>query len=323
VLLLQLRRAIYILVVSLNTGITFLPILFSIFVREMADRTGKKNKFIERLRNRYRLVVMNDDTFEEKFSLRLKPIGLVILISAITIVMTTLIISLIAFTPLREYIPGYADVEIRRDLVRLSVKSDSLEQAILQQNAFIENIGSVLSGNTSPESLTNKPAKNEKFENLSMSPTAKENELRKEYEEQDEYSLSLGNDATKSGISNFFFFTPLKGLISGSFKTKEQHYGIDIVGPENEAIKCTLDGTVILAIWSSETGYTITVQHSNNVISVYKHNSVLLKKVGDFVKAGEPIAIIGNSGKETSGPHLHFELWYNGNAINPQDYMVF
>lgn len=289
----------------------------------MSDSKEKKNKLTERLRNRYRLVVMNDDTFEEKFSLRLKPIGLLILISAVTIVMTTLIISLIAFTSLREYIPGYADVEMRRDLVRLSIKSDSLEQAIMQRNVYIENIGRVLSGNADVDSITNKPTKNEKFQNLNMKATDKENQLRKDYEGQDKYSLSLENETSKSGISNFFFFTPLKGLISASFKAKEQHYGIDIVGPENEAIKATLDGTVILATWSSETGYTITVQHSNNVISVYKHNSVLLKKVGDFVKAGEPIAIIGNSGKETSGPHLHFELWYNGNAINPQDYMVF
>ncbi len=289
----------------------------------MSEPTAKKKRIIDRLRNRYRLVVMNDDTFEERFSLRLKPIGLVILISAITIVMTTLIISLIAFTPLREYIPGYADVEMRRDLVRLSLKSDSLEQAILQRNAFIKNISNVLSGNIQTDSTLNKPVKNKSFENLNMNPTDKEAQLRKNFERQDQYSLSLGNDATKSGISNFFFFTPIKGLISGSFKSQDQHYGIDIVGPENEAIKSTLDGTVILATWSSETGYTITVQHSNNVISVYKHNSVLLKKVGDFVKAGEPIAIIGNSGKETTGPHLHFELWYNGIAINPQDYMVF
>lgn len=290
----------------------------------MAKSTEKKGRFIDRLQNRYRLVVMNDDTFEERFSLRLKPIGLLILISAVTILMTTLVISLIAFTPLREYIPGYADVGMRRDLVRLSLKSDSLEQYILQGNAFLENKGNVLGDKLMKDSsLNNKPGKTEKYVNLNLNPTEKENELRKEYEGQDKYSLSLGDEATKSGIRNFFFFTPLKGLISSSFKTSEQHYGVDIVGPENEPIKATLDGTVIMATWSLETGYTITVQHTNNLISVYKHNSVLLKKTGDFVKAGEPIAIIGNSGKETTGPHVHFELWYNGNAINPQDYMVF
>ena len=111
--------------------------------------------------------------------------------------------------------------------------------------------------------------------------------------------------------------------MSDQFKSKERHYGVDIVGPENEPIKATLDGTVILATWSSETGYTITVQHTNNLISVYKHNSVLLKKVGDYVKAGEAIAIIGNSGEQTTGPHLHFELWYNGSPVNPIDYMTF
>jgi len=289
----------------------------------MAEEEKKKRKFIDRLRNRYRLVVMNDDTFEEKFSLRLKPIGLLILISSVTIAMTTLVISIIAFTPLREYIPGYADVDMRRDLIRLTLKSDSLEQTILQRNAFIQNIDNVLSGNIAADTTNKKTDKNEKYNALNMKPTDKELQLRKEFEGQDKYSLAAESGGNKTGISNFFFFSPLKGLISSSFNLKERHYGIDIVGPENEAIKCTLDGTVLLATWSSETGYTITVQHSNNLISIYKHNSTLLKKAGDYVKAGEPIAIIGNTGKETSGAHLHFELWYNGNAINPQDYILF
>lgn len=289
----------------------------------MTGKGDKKRKLIDRLRHRYRLVVMNDDTFEEKLSLRLTPLGLFILLGSVTIVMTMFVTSTIAFTPLREYIPGYSDAGVRRNLVRLTFKSDSLEKSLIEQNAFMANISNVLRGNMKSDSAQNKPNKNKEYNKLQMNPSKNEAELRKDFEAQDRYSLSYDAETNKNAITNFSFFTPLKGIISSSFKASEQHYGIDIVGPENEAIKTTLDGTVILATWSSETGYTITVQHTNNLISVYKHNSVLLKKVGDYVKAGDPIAIIGNSGEQTTGPHLHFELWYNGNPIDPQDYMVF
>lgn len=289
----------------------------------MAEKEDKKKKLIKKLRNQYRLVVMNDDTFEEKFSLRLTPLGLFILLGSITIVMTVFVTSLIAFTPLREYIPGYADTGIRRSLIRLSIKSDSLERSLIAQNAFVANITNVLKGEIKPDSAQNKPDKNKEYSKLPMNATKEEVELRKSIEEQDKYSLNYDAQTNKNAITNFSFFSPLKGIVSSSFKASEQHYGTDIVGPENEAVKSTLDGTVVLATWSSETGYTIMVQHSNNLVSVYKHNSVLLKKVGDFVKAGDPISIIGNSGEQTTGQHLHFELWYNGNPIDPQEYMVF
>jgi murein DD-endopeptidase MepM/ murein hydrolase activator NlpD len=289
----------------------------------MTQEEEKKRKFIDRIRHRYRLVVMNDDTFEENLSLRLTPLGFFILLASAMIIMTVIVTSLIAFTPIREYIPGYADVKMRRDLVKLTLRSDSVEQALIERNAFIENIGAVLKGDFKSDSSQNRPDKEKDYNKLNMSPSEKENELKKNIESQDKYTLAYGTESNKSGISNFFFFTPLKGVITESFKNKEHHYGIDVVGPENESVKATLDGTVILATWSSETGYTLTLQHSNNLISVYKHNSVLLKKIGDYVKAGEAVAIIGNSGEQTSGPHLHFELWYNGKAINPQDYMIF
>jgi len=289
----------------------------------MAEEKKKKRKFLDRIRHRYRIVIMNDDTFEENFSLRLTPLGFFVLIGSITIVMTVLVTSLIAFTPLREYIPGYADVNMSRRLVKLTLKSDSVEQALYDQTAYLENLTAVLNGEIASDTNTTKPGTNKKNLDLPMDASAKEKELKKKFESQDKYSLAYGTESNKSGISNFFFFTPLKGIVSEEFKSKEKHYGIDIVGPENEPIKSTLDGTVVLASWSAETGYTIAIQHSNNLISVYKHNSALLKKMGDYVKAGEPIAIIGNTGEQTTGPHLHFELWYNGNAINPKQYMVF
>jgi len=289
----------------------------------MGDQKVKKNNFFQRLNHRYRLVVLNDETFEENLSLRLTPLALFILIGAITIIMVMIVTSLIAFTALREYIPGYSDSGARRNLVRLAIKSDSLEKSIIIQNAYMLNISDVLRGDIKFDSTQNQPDKNKEYNKLKVAASKNENELRKNIEAQDQYSLSYESETNKDQINNFSFFTPIKGIITSSFKTNDSHYGIDIVGPENDAIKATLDGTVILATWSSETGYTITVQHSNNIVSVYKHNSVLLKKLGDYVDAGEPIAIIGNSGEQTTGPHLHFELWHNGNPIDPQDYMVF
>lgn len=289
----------------------------------MAGAEEKKSKLIKRLRHRYRLVVMNDDTFEENFALRLTPLGLFILLGTVTIVMIILVTSLIAFTPLREYIPGYSDTGIRRNLVRLTMKSDSLERSLIAQSAFISNVSDVLKGNIKADSTQNRPDKNKEYNKLAIDASKNETELRKTIEGQDKYSLSYDAETNRNAISNFSFFTPIKGIVSSSFKENEQHFGTDIVGPDNEAIKSTLDGTVILATWSSETGYTIMVQHTDNLVSVYKHNSVLLKKVGDYVKAGDPIAIIGNSGEHTTGPHLHFELWYNGNPVDPQEYMVF
>lgn len=289
------------------------------------DKKPKKSRFWEWARSRYRLVVMNDSTFEEKFSLRLTPLGLIILISTISILMTTLVISLIAFTPLREYIPGYAeDVDLKEKLILLQEKTDSLSHASREKEIYLNNIRLVLSGNIPADTLLNPKDSTIKYRDLRLSPSAEDSALRKQIEQEDKYSVRMGDDKlVKNSIAGFFFFTPVKGAVTASFNAAEGHFGVDVAAPENEAIKATLDGTVIYSGWSSETGHVIQVQHSNNLVSVYKHNSKLLKKTGQYVKAGEVIAIIGNSGEYTSGTHLHFELWFNGNALDPQDHMLF
>jgi len=170
-----------------------------------------------------------------------------------------------------------------------------------------------------------KPTENmTNYDTITISKSKEDSALRTEIESQNQYNIGLYNeDKPQNSIKNFYFFTPLKGTISNNYSLKEQHYGIDIVASPNDAIKATLDGIVILAAWTLETGYVIAIQHQSNLISVYKHNSVLLKKEGMFVKAGEPIAYVGNSGELTSGPHLHFELWYNGNPVDPKEYISF
>ena len=294
----------------------------------MPDQPVQKRTLSERLRDRYRLVILNDSSFEEKFVLKLKPLSLFILVGSVFLVLIILVISVIAFTPLREYIPGYADVEMRRAVIALAAKSDSMETELNLKSNYIENIKDVINGKLPVDSINAKrPANNVKYKDLlnANHPSAQDLALRQEVESQDQ-SAGLGggeHKAANSGISSFFFFCPLKGTVTNSFKSSGEHFGVDVASKENEAIKATLDGTVISAAWTIETGYTMEIQHSNNIVSVYKHCSVLMKRPGNYVKAGEVIGIVGNTGEQTTGPHLHFELWYNGNPIDPQDYMLF
>ena len=296
----------------------------------MTDEKEKKSDLMQRLRLRYRLVVMNDDTFEEKISLSLTPLRVFVMLGSTIIIMIVLVISLIAFTPLREYIPGYADVGVWRKLIDITHKSDSLEQEVAAKNQYLENITNVLQGKVETEEMVihNKPDTTKKYSNINIGASNSEVKLREQVESQDQYNISSQAGATpeeapKGEINSYLFFAPVKGAVSNSFNVEDKHFGVDVVGKENEPVKATMDGTVILATWSSETGHTITIQHDNHIISVYKHNSMLLRKVGNVVKAGEPIAIIGSSGEHTTGPHLHFELWYNGKPIDPQDYISF
>ncbi len=279
--------------------------------------------FTDQLRNKYRLVILNDDSFAEKFSLRLSPLGLIILLGSVTIVMTTLVISLVAFTPLREYIPGYGNVDDRKDILSLSAKADSLENTLAARDWYINNLLNVFSGKT--EGRTAKPAKDStgKYTNIDIKPSDQDMKLRSDIESNQLESTSDKVSANKiNALSNFFFFTPIKGIITTSYNIKEGHFGTDIAAKENEFVKTTLDGTIIFAGFTTEDGYVTQIQHNNNITSVYKHQSSITKKVGDFVQAGEPIGVVGNTGENSKGPHLHFELWYNGFAINPQDYVV-
>jgi len=285
----------------------------------------KLNKLYQKLKDKYRLVLMNDETFEEKLSLRMSRLNVFIVVGTIIILLIIGTTFIIAFTPLREYIPGYSDVNSRKRVVQLLVRVDSLESALNQNNQFLKNINNVMDGKVAgTENLVKPPESILNFDTITLSKSKEDSALRNEIESQNQYNIGLYNEEKpQNSIKNFYFFTPLKGTISNNYSVKDQHYGIDIVASPNDAIKATLDGMVILAAWTLETGYIIAIQHQSNLISVYKHNSVLLKKEGMFVKAGEPIAYVGNSGELTTGPHLHFELWYNGNPVDPKEYISF
>lgn len=288
----------------------------------MVDFKDKPKK-LQRLKHKYRLVILNDDTFEEKVSLRLSQLNVFVVVGISSLLLVLLVILLIAFTPLKEFIPGYANVNIRKQGVENFLKSDSIEVALAENNLYIDNIKHIIQGELielDNETIIDSLAS---YEGIKNEPIEEDSVLRNMIETEEKYNLFNKAGSTPGNISSFIFLQPLKGTVTNRFNMQQRHYGIDIVAPKNEAIKATLDGTVIFAEWTVETGYVIQLQHADNIVSIYKHNSVLHKKVGDYVKAGEVVAIVGNSGELSTGPHLHFELWHNGIAINPEDYMMF
>lgn len=288
---------------------------------ETRDKGWKRMLIV--LKNKYRLVILNDNTFGEKFSLRLSPMSLIIGISAITIAMTTLVISLVAFTPLREYIPGYGNIAERKQILELSLKADSIEQTLSARDVYMNNVLNVLKDSLERKSEKPKKDTTGKYSKLNTSPSITDKEFRENYEENRNNSIATLNNPKLKGLSELVFFNPANGIITSSFNVKEDHYGIDLVTKQDELIKSVLDGTVLYTGFSAQDGYVIQIQHSNNLTSIYKHNAEILKKVGDRIKSGEAIAVVGNTGDRSKGPHLHFELWYNGIPINPQDCIAF
>lgn len=293
----------------------------------MADKKlifwqGLRNK----LNDKYRLVIMNDSTLERKISFRLTRLNVFIALGALIMILVVGTTFLIAYTPLREYIPGYGDIGMQKDLYDLVERTDSFQHEILLREAYIQNIKDVISGKDFSLNDAQKPVEGGKvnYDSLDLSASREDSLLRQEFEDLDQYNLmTTGIKGSSSSISNFFFFKPIQGVISNGFNPASRHYGIDIVAKKNEAIKSILDGTVIFSSWTLQTGYVIAVQHQSDIVSIYKHNSALLKREGDYVMAGDPIAVIGGSGELSTGPHLHFELWYSGKPVNPRDYITF
>ena len=260
----------------------------------MPDQKPKRKR-IEKLRRRYKLVLMDFDTYEEKLSVKLTRLGVILVTLLLSLIFTIITIYLIAFTPLREYIPGYADVDLPLKMYALNRRTDSLESAFRLKDQYINNLKSIISG----DSIAYKPNPvnqgNRNYDTITLGISREDSLLREEYEAQTRFNLYQNQtlNYTTVDLGNLNFFPPLSGIITRRFKTALDHFGIDIVADESEPIKAIMDGTVIFSDWTLETGYVIGLQHKNNLISVYKHNSVLLKTQGIFVKAGETISIVG------------------------------
>lgn len=268
---------------------------------------------------------MHDKTFEVRASVKLSMLNVIIILSTLFVVLTFFVYSLIAFTPLKNYVVGMSEVSTSRQVLRNNAIADSLLQVLSAYNIYVENVQKRLNGEI--DTLVKVDTlKSADYVGLNIDSTsALDKEFRNQIEQEDMFNLT-GIDETSTGernLKSLHFFPPLKGTITSGFAPKEEHFGIDIVASENTPIKACLDGTIIDAYWNVESGNVIVIQHDHGLISFYKHNSVLLKKTGNFVKAGDVIAIIGNTGELSTGPHLHFELWQNKLPLNPADYIIF
>jgi murein DD-endopeptidase MepM/ murein hydrolase activator NlpD len=285
-----------------------------------------KKTLSERLSARYLLVIRKEENLEEKSSVGFTYARL--LVFSIVVFMLVFVASLfLAQTLLAKWFdPRYAQRETNKKLNQLSSKLDSLAREEENKDQFIQNFKRVLSGDTATgfvdpaEALRGQDKPIKPVSSMKLAPT--DSLFRKDFE-QSELSVITLTSGKYRELRETFFFTPITGFISDKYDVKKGHYGVDIVAKTNEPIKSIADGTVIMASWTQDAGYVIAIQHRGNLLSVYKHNAELLKKVGSFVNAGEIISIVGNSGEMTDGPHLHFELWYNGNSLNPEEFVTF
>ena len=284
-------------------------------------KDSKNETRVQRWRNKFRFVILNDDTFEELLTLKLSPLNIFVF-SVVTIVSTVaLTTTVIAFTPLKELIPGYASSKLRREAIELALTTDSLTAAIDRNERYIQGVQRILQGEVVDTVLqeleTDTSSNNDEI--VLSDPSAQDSAFREWVEEENAFTLNQGG--AELGIPQLI--SPIEGIITSGFDKVTNHFAVDIAAASNTPVKTCYEGTVIFADWTSETGNIIIVQHENNLLSAYKHNSALLKEVGEFVRSGEAIAIIGNSGENSTGPHLHFELWFEGAPIDPQNFIKF
>ena len=294
----------------------------------MASIKGDRS-LLDRLRDKYRLIIVDDETFEERTSFKLSRLNVLTIIASASMLITVILLSIVIYTPAKELIPGYSDAQAKREAKQALERADAMEDELYKQDLYIQNVMRVLKGEVNSEEIEtpeNSAPVEEHKGDLDFSPSIKDSVLRADVAAEERYNLNFKNSesrTTMAALSNLVFFSPLRGTVSSSFNIATEHLVVDVVAPDKTAIKSVLEGTVILSTWSANEGYVIAIQHVDNLISIYKHNSILLKKTGDIVKAGESVAIIGNSGELSDGPHLHLELWYRGDALDPENFILF
>lgn len=311
---------------------------FFAFLKQFINFFGKHGdddrSLMEKLRDKYRLVIMNDDTFEEVTSVKLTPLAVYVGLSTLIVGTAILVTMLIIWTPLKRYIPGYGDFTRDSEIAELTGKVASLENEIEAHRLYNENFRKLLTGDVADmtEEAVRKQGQSENPADTmpkDVDRIPEDEKLRSAVamgtftEDPKTAAAPLTSLARELPLEQLFFMPPVTGEITAKFDLSKSHFGLDVAAPKNTPVKAASDGSVISAGYTVETGYSIAVQHPNNVVTIYKHNSVLLRREGDNVKAGEAIAIIGNSGENTSGPHIHFELWHKGHAVDPALYINF
>jgi len=287
----------------------------------MAKNDKKKSNW----RDKYRFSVINDTTFEEVWRVRLTRYNAFLLMTSLVLFIIGATTALIAFTNLREFIPGYPDVTMRRNILMSAIRLDSLDRELALRDKYFANLNAIVSGNE-PVDLFSIQDTTRNYKAITFRNTPEDSALRAMVEKEERYNLTLGPTSLESvsSLAGLHFFPPVKGIVSGKYDIRTKHFGTDIVTRPKSPVSAALDGTVIFTGWTMETGFVIELQHPNNIVSVYKHNASLLKETGDLVRAGEAISIVGDSGElYTSGPHLHFEIWYKGSPLDAEKHIFF
>lgn len=287
---------------------------------------GQKRTLSEWLTNRYLLIIRNEENFAEKVTFSFNYARLILIMALGFIISLVIAVSLVTTVLERWLDPRHAQMVANRQVIGLSLSVDSLQQQVRYRDQYIENVRRILGGEIEDLAVIEddfEDIQQYNGENINLAyidPV--DSQFRAEYEKGDLGLVSVVDESDEE-LREILLFTPVEGIISDGFDPQRDHYGLDIVAKENEPIKAVADGIVILSSWTLDGGYVISVQHKGNLISVYKHNSEILKNVGNFVASGDIIAIIGNTGELTTGPHLHLELWHKGNPVNPEDYISF
>jgi len=287
----------------------------------MAKDEKKKRSW----KDKFRFSVINDKTLEEIWKIILTKYNAFLLITFVVLFISVSTAALISCTNLREFIPGYPDVEMRRNILMSAIRLDSLEREIMVRDKYFANLNAIISGDVVPRNYANVDTTGA-IANVTFTKSAEDSALRARIENEERYSISPTLPASQpvATLAGLHFYQPVRGIVSGKFDPRTHHYGTDIVTRPKSPVASVLDGTVILTGWTMETGYIISIQHTNDLISVYKHNSSLMKETGDIVRAGESISVVGDSGElYTSGPHLHLEIWYNGTPLDPEKHIIF
>ena len=281
-------------------------------------KKGRK-AFWHNIKFKYKLTIINENTLEEVAGIHVSKLnGLSVLLSACTVIFL-IAATIIAFTPLRNYLPGYMNSEVRAQIVTNALRADSLQQVLERQNRYVMNIQDIFAGKVKADSVQSIDSLTTIRAEQLMERSKEEEAFIKQYEETERYNLR--NISGEREVSGLIFYRPTRGLMSANFNPDKKHYGVDLTANPTESVLAVLDGTVVFASYTADTGYVIQIQHSQNFVSIYKHCGTLMKHQGDKVKGGDVIALIGQGHKEK--PHLHFELWYKGIPVNPGKYVVF
>lgn len=290
-------------------------------LKKRKKKQGFKS-FWSRVRFKYKLTFINEDTLEEVWTFRLSQLSAFAVLLVFAFVLVSVTAFIIIKTPIRNYLPGYLDVEVRKEIVQNALRADSLERMLEIQHVYLENVARIIGGEVPLDSIRRIDSLARVDADFEIPRGEAEQAFVAQYEEEEKYSLTALNP-NPVFTEQAFFYKPVDGVVSSHYQTDIRHFGVDIAASPSESVLATLDGTVVYAGYDPQHGNVIQLQHRNGLVSIYKHNEALLKEPGDHVVAGEAIALVGNTGTLSTGPHLHFELWYKGVPVNPEEYIAF